>query len=53
MICEWFLLCANEASVLVPHPILGEVPTCTRCVEKFDLEGQPMTDALGISRTGR
>lgn len=32
--CEWFLMCANEAAGTVTHPILGEVPTCERCADK-------------------
>jgi hypothetical protein len=32
--CEWFLLCANEATTTEPHPILGQVPICVRCAEK-------------------
>ena len=33
MMCEWFLRCTNEATHLEPHPILGEVPACDRCVK--------------------
>lgn len=40
IVCEWFLLCANEASILVQHPVLGEVPTCTHCAEKLNLDGR-------------
>jgi hypothetical protein len=29
--CEWFALCERPATVLLPHPILGEVPACTVC----------------------
>lgn len=35
--CEWFARCENEADHRVRHAILGEVPTCGRCVEKLDL----------------
>lgn len=38
MICEWFLLCTNEADGTVEHPILGSVPTCQRCADKLDLD---------------
>lgn len=31
--CEWFVLCENVATHLEPHPILGEVPACDRCVQ--------------------
>lgn len=33
-ICQWFLLCENEATTTLYHPILGAVPTCERCAEK-------------------
>lgn len=35
--CEWYALCTNEADGLVAHPILGNVPTCTRCADKHSL----------------
>lgn len=35
--CEWFALCDRPADGVVAHPILGSVPTCTRCAEKLDL----------------
>lgn len=30
-LCEWFALCANEATGSTFHPILNDVPTCDRC----------------------
>lgn len=30
-ICQWFALCDREATQSVPHPVLGDVPTCDRC----------------------
>ena len=33
MECRWFLKCKNEATVLLPHPILGDVPCCDRCAK--------------------
>jgi hypothetical protein len=36
-VCQWFALCTNPATVIVPHPILGDVPACIRCAE---LSGQ-------------
>ncbi len=38
MKCEWFLMCENEATGIVPHPTLGPVPTCQRCADKLDLD---------------
>lgn len=35
--CEWFARCEREATHLVRHGVLGEVPTCERCVDKLDL----------------
>lgn len=37
-ICEWFARCENVADGVVSHPILGLVPTCSRCAAKLDLE---------------
>lgn len=34
--CAWFALCANDADGVVDHPILGQVPTCTRCATKAE-----------------
>jgi hypothetical protein len=41
MECQWYLLCDNPADGMVSHPILGDVPTCTRCATKHDLELVP------------
>lgn len=35
--CEWFALCDHVAAGVVSHPILGDVPTCQRCADKFGL----------------
>jgi hypothetical protein len=41
--CEQFLMCDNAATRLVPHPILGEVPSCQRCIDKLGLkQGRPL-----------
>lgn len=29
--CEWTAWCGLGATQLVPHPIIGYVPTCDRC----------------------
>lgn len=39
--CAWFALCVNPTTAVIEHPILGEVPCCTRCAERLD-----MTDRL-------
>jgi hypothetical protein len=36
-VCEWFALCENPATGLVAHPVLGHVPTCQRCADRFNL----------------
>lgn len=37
-LCEWYARCGRVAAWLVTHPVLGEVPTCTRCVEKHAMQ---------------
>ena len=34
MKCQWFLKCENEATILVPHSVLKEVPSCDKCAEQ-------------------
>lgn len=36
--CEWFALCANEATHEMSHPILIRVPICDRCRSKEELK---------------
>lgn len=31
--CRWFARCANYATHAEPHPALGFVPACDRCVK--------------------
>ncbi len=33
--CKWFLLCTNPATTSLSHPILGGVPTCQSCADKY------------------
>lgn len=41
--CEWFALCDHEAIGLVAHPAFpGGVPTCQRCVDRFDMTVEPL-----------
>lgn len=35
--CEWFALCFQPAAGIVKHPILGDVPTCQLCTDRFEL----------------
>jgi len=35
--CAWFALCPSPAAGTVKHPVLGEVPTCQRCADRFEL----------------
>ena len=40
-LCEYFAGCTRAAEGTVAHPILGQVPTCQRCADRFDLELTP------------
>jgi hypothetical protein len=33
--CKWWAMCDNPATTTEPHPILGDVPICDRCVAKL------------------
>jgi hypothetical protein len=33
--CMWFALCDHQAVTTEAHPVLGDVPICTRCKEKI------------------
>jgi hypothetical protein len=35
-LCEWWAMCANEATGTMPHPIIGDVPICDRCRAKVE-----------------
>lgn len=39
-ICGWFATCENEATGTMPHPILGNVPTCDSCRQRAEA-GRP------------
>lgn len=41
MQCQYFLLCTNKATTSVPNPIIGDVPCCKRCKDKYDEWGKP------------
>lgn len=34
-VCEWFVMCTNEATTTQSHPVLGDVPICDRCLQKY------------------
>ncbi len=34
-VCRYFRGCTNEAVTTVPNPILGPVPCCQRCADKY------------------
>lgn len=40
--CMWFAACVRPAAGLVRHPIIGNVPTCTHCAERHELNLQPL-----------
>jgi len=33
--CAWWAGCSNDATTTEPHPVLGNVPICDRCVGKL------------------
>lgn len=37
LVCEWFAGCTNGTLLVVDHPVLGQVPTCGRCINKMDI----------------
>lgn len=37
-LCEWYALCMNAAVGTSKHPILGDVPICSRCAIKHELK---------------
>ena len=49
MICEWFLMCENQANGVVGHAVLGLVPTCRRCADKLDLDLLPVDEISCIN----
>jgi len=36
-VCHWFAGCVRQADGVVSHPVLGNVPTCSRCASNLDL----------------
>lgn len=36
-LCEYFAGCTRPAVGTTPHPILGAVPTCQQCADRFEL----------------
>lgn len=36
-VCGYFAFCTNVAEGTIPHPILGDVPTCQRCADRVGL----------------
>jgi len=39
--CEYFAMCDRHAAGTTSHPVLGAVPTCQRCADRFDLDVRP------------
>jgi len=52
--CAWWAGCDNEATTTEPHPILGDVPICDRCVAKLrKIEGLDEANFYDIMKTNR
>lgn len=32
--CQWYAACPSDATTIVSHPVLGDVPTCARCAQR-------------------
>jgi hypothetical protein len=39
--CAWFALCDHDAVGTVEHPVLGDVPICQRCADRFGMKPVP------------
>lgn len=37
--CEWFARCTRKAVTTLRHPILGDVPICRECLDKYNALG--------------
>lgn len=35
LVCQQYARCTNTTLTVLPHPILGPVPCCTRCANRF------------------
>lgn len=40
-LCEWFAACTRPSIGTSPHRVLGAVPICSVCAERFNLEVNP------------
>jgi hypothetical protein len=52
-VCQWYALCTNRAEGVLPHKILGDVPTCSRCAAKHDQTLLPFPTAAEPVATDR
>lgn len=44
LLCEWFILCDQRATAILPHVVLYWVPVCDRCFARVQRHR-----ALGLS----
>jgi len=44
LVCEWFAKCTNGTLRVVDHPIFGQVPTCTRCIDRMEIRADKVHD---------
>jgi hypothetical protein len=34
--CQWYALCADDATGVIAHPTLGDVPACDACQGRYE-----------------
>ena len=50
--CQAFILCPNEATTIIEHEIVGELPICQRCKDKLNRLEASRTKIGVPSQTG-
>jgi hypothetical protein len=50
--CQYFLKCKNDATCLVPHPVLEIVPSCDRCARITEYDPDKLARILEVTEDG-